>query len=380
VELDATAYEFLIDHGFSPELGARPLQRAIERYLLAPLAATIVGQGVPEGERFVLVRAGQDRLTITFVDPDAAPTEDDAKTPDPVPVKAKPASLELDARALALTPSINRQTNEFLLAESARIAETARLLELEESKEAALREMNESGFWERSDRFQLLARVEYLDRFDAALRTAQRQAERLLLQSAHVESIDERERVRWLATRLYVLDCALAGLESGAAMDVFVRLRRWSSDLGPDEPGERNILDTLSSMYRQWAEAREMQLRELAAEPDERFIAVAGLGCGQILEADAGLHVFDSGRQSGPRAPAHLHPVAEVCVAPWIAGQDDRSRSLLEHARTACEAARCPAEVVRRYRTGPSPLVRDRVRGYRTGRLTDVLSGGFDLF
>jgi ATP-dependent Clp protease ATP-binding subunit ClpC len=38
------------------------------------------------------------------------------------------------------------------------------------------------------------------------------------------------------------------------------------------------------------------------------------------------------------------------------------------------------AVVVRRYRPGPAPLVRDSVRGYRTGRLDRVLAGDFDLY
>jgi ATP-dependent Clp protease ATP-binding subunit ClpC len=44
IEYDETALRFLIDRGFSPELGARPLKRAVERYLLAPLAEAIVEQ------------------------------------------------------------------------------------------------------------------------------------------------------------------------------------------------------------------------------------------------------------------------------------------------------------------------------------------------
>ena len=35
--------------------------------------------------------------------------------------------------------------------------------------------------------------------------------------------------------------------------------------------------------------------------------------------------------------------------------------------------------IVRRYRERPTPLVRDSVRGWRTGRLDFVLAGGFDL-
>ena len=37
------------------------------------------------------------------------------------------------------------------------------------------------------------------------------------------------------------------------------------------------------------------------------------------------------------------------------------------------------ATIVRRYRERPTPLVRDAVRGWRTGKLDAVLSGGFDL-
>ena len=35
--------------------------------------------------------------------------------------------------------------------------------------------------------------------------------------------------------------------------------------------------------------------------------------------------------------------------------------------------------VVRRYREHPSPLVRDSIRGWRTGKLDRVLEGDFDL-
>src|SRR5262249_51763110 len=40
VEWEASAQEFLLEKGFSPEMGARPLKRAIEQYVIAPLAAT----------------------------------------------------------------------------------------------------------------------------------------------------------------------------------------------------------------------------------------------------------------------------------------------------------------------------------------------------
>ena len=71
VEWESSALEFLLDKGFSPELGARPLKRAIDQHLLAPLAATIVEHRFPEGDQFLFVRSDGQGVQVEFVDPDA---------------------------------------------------------------------------------------------------------------------------------------------------------------------------------------------------------------------------------------------------------------------------------------------------------------------
>ena len=72
IVIDESAYELIIEQGFSPELGARPLKRAVDRHLLAPLATAIVGQAVPEGDQFLLVSAPNGtRIEVDFIDPDA---------------------------------------------------------------------------------------------------------------------------------------------------------------------------------------------------------------------------------------------------------------------------------------------------------------------
>ena len=48
---DDSALEFLVENGFTADLGARPLKRAVERHLLTPLAMTIVQHRFPEGDR-----------------------------------------------------------------------------------------------------------------------------------------------------------------------------------------------------------------------------------------------------------------------------------------------------------------------------------------
>ena len=64
-----------------------------------------------------------------------------------------------------------------------------------------------------------------------------------------------------------------------------------------------------------------------------------------------------------------------VAVEPWSGTPDDAPAEFAAHLSRADEE-----RIVRRYQREPTPLVRDGVRKYRTGRLDRVLAGGFDLF
>jgi ATP-dependent Clp protease ATP-binding subunit ClpC len=61
VEWEESAVNFLLEKGFTRDLGARPLKPAIEQYLLAPLSITIVNHQHPEGDQFLFVRSGKGR-------------------------------------------------------------------------------------------------------------------------------------------------------------------------------------------------------------------------------------------------------------------------------------------------------------------------------
>jgi ATP-dependent Clp protease ATP-binding subunit ClpB len=64
LELANGSREFLADHGYDPTFGARPLKRAIQRYLQDPLAMKVLkGEFVP-GD-FIQVTAGKDELRFS---------------------------------------------------------------------------------------------------------------------------------------------------------------------------------------------------------------------------------------------------------------------------------------------------------------------------
>ncbi|MFD1330344.1 ATP-dependent chaperone ClpB [Mycoplana ramosa] len=61
LELDEDATHWLADKGYDPVYGARPLKRAIQKYLQDPLAEQILSGEVPDGST-VKVTSGSDRL------------------------------------------------------------------------------------------------------------------------------------------------------------------------------------------------------------------------------------------------------------------------------------------------------------------------------
>ncbi|MCF8464257.1 MAG: ATP-dependent Clp protease ATP-binding subunit [Flavobacteriales bacterium] len=72
VELDDSAKEFLSDKGYDPEFGARPLARAIQKYLEDPLAEAIIGSTISEGDVLIVKHAKDaEELTIDVKKPKA---------------------------------------------------------------------------------------------------------------------------------------------------------------------------------------------------------------------------------------------------------------------------------------------------------------------
>jgi ATP-dependent Clp protease ATP-binding subunit ClpA len=73
LELAPEAADFLIDRGWDPKFGARPLKRALRRDLYQPLARALIKQGWPSGERLIAEKNGHG-LTFRAAAPLRPPT------------------------------------------------------------------------------------------------------------------------------------------------------------------------------------------------------------------------------------------------------------------------------------------------------------------
>jgi len=63
LELDESAKDFLVEKGYDPQYGARPMRRSVERFLEDPLAEEILRGNVHEGEP---IRVSSDKDKLTF--------------------------------------------------------------------------------------------------------------------------------------------------------------------------------------------------------------------------------------------------------------------------------------------------------------------------
>ena len=63
-ELDASARDLLLEKGFDPTYGARPMRRAVERFLEDPMAEEIIRGDLREGET-ISISAKDDKLVFT---------------------------------------------------------------------------------------------------------------------------------------------------------------------------------------------------------------------------------------------------------------------------------------------------------------------------
>ena len=80
IELKQSAKEFLIDKGYDPQYGARPMRRAVERFLEDPLAEELLRGHVKPGDR-VEVIAGEGKLS--FQVPESQPQNSAPAAPAP---------------------------------------------------------------------------------------------------------------------------------------------------------------------------------------------------------------------------------------------------------------------------------------------------------
>jgi ATP-dependent Clp protease ATP-binding subunit ClpC len=96
VELTDEARYWLADHGFDPQFGARPLRRALQRFVESPLSVSLLKGDFRRGD-LVIVDVDPQKSEITFVRREGAATH----------LVRPPSDLDLPEQPAPLTTPLN---------------------------------------------------------------------------------------------------------------------------------------------------------------------------------------------------------------------------------------------------------------------------------
>ena len=338
VEWEASAQDFLLEKGFSAEMGARPLKRAIDQYLIAPLAATIVERRFPEGDQFVFIRSDGRAIQTEFVDPNSGAAG------NPLPAAKSAIARAPTLPEMILAPEGSQIELEALQEEHAGVAGTLASSRWEDLKGALTDQMTPADFWSRPDRYETLARLALMDRVKAAAATAESLRARLAKGTERTGK-HSRELVGRLALQLHLLKEGIKDVMESAPIEVALVVEPAFERPSENEATRRWCVQLLG-MYRAWADNRHMQLAEIAS----RHAAQSPLADHQRLRrpssAGAGgrpARPGAGGREErfhpGGRAGPARHRSAGRSVGRQIPQRADRGARSRAHSRTRSCAA-----------------------------------------
>lgn len=354
VEWEPSAIEFLLDKGFTPDLGARPLRRAIEQHLLAPLARRIVEHRAPQGNQFLFVRSASGILDVEFVDPEGDPPSADTSA-------FAVDSAGLDLRDLIRDPGLYPDAVGRLQSELDALNDVVASQMWRAAKEQDYATMSEADFWQSPARQIVLDRIERRDRIENALQGAGS----MLSRAARAGG--DHGYIARIAQTLWLLGFASEALLLQEPQDALLMICATEAELARDATAAHAWWQDLLGMYLSWVDRRNMRVQIIEQDSARctALLAISGFAAYQLLGDEEGLHLLE---REDPDSGATRRVSVQVGVQPDLPGQP-RKRKLLMGEQRIC----------RRYRMSPSPLVRDTGRGWRSGRVDRVLAGEFDV-
>jgi hypothetical protein len=380
VDVDEALVEHLAAAGFHPLYGARPLQRTIERLVVAPLARLVVGERARPGQ---LLRLGlrDGSVDLAFV-PLAEVDQEEMPRARPRP----PLARDQGGGDLAA----NRRAIVTLREQLAEEGAAPGVQRLRDEVAALLERTRDPAFWnEPAEARKVLGRVFELERVLKRLDELIERADYLAERGRQIQIHHDRHGAIALAAERDEL-AEQVELERLELASVVVRA-------GPDQaileirPIGREAggwAERLRAMYASWAERRgyEHQCFDVAPGPltgrdvagRQRSVAlfIRGPGVSDLLAGEAGLH-----RLSTSVPDDYQRGVARVVIHPMrVDLPDGESRRFEMLARLLTEARDADTgsdnAVARLYHEGRHRFVRDPRTGLRRGDFKAVVEEG----
>jgi ATP-dependent Clp protease ATP-binding subunit ClpA len=408
VEVTPAVVDLLVERGYSPQFGARYLQREIEKTLTAALAVEIARRPLQPGTP-VRVEARPGSRVVAVAESGPRPREETAQLALPTAKSVSLVKRRLDKKSL-LT-EMDR-----LVGRSRALSASANRPRLEERRAQLLAETQAPNLWDDAQRAASLLRafrqveaqvneLERLEKRSTFVRGLVREARGEAQLASVARQVEEVAREVQMAEALGAAGTTAHGDE--ALVDIC------ASETGE---GQSSWVQELATMYEGWARRRGYEAVPVAEaeEPFRVVVRIAGPGAYGYLAGEAGMHrrIEDEKRQ---RAYVRVHrggPVervdnlaveardvkqhegsfvprvkTEVTVKDESSGRELTLSGAVELDEMKDLAARVvrgqggtSADEARRYHLGRGARVEDPRTGAGTPRVKDVLRGELDVF
>ncbi len=366
LDMDDSAIEFLLEKGYTLNLGARPLKRAIEHYLLAPLALTIVNHNFPHGDQFLMVNRKGDRLKVTFIDPDHPNVtwEEQQKVLHTHAQKSETLTLPkimMDCVGnLAEFKCIKRELDVLNQAvESSKI---------QDKKEDLMDLMYANDFWTSENKKEVLSKIEYFDRFQSAFETSNKLFERL--EDPEKERlVYEPSLIKKLAQKIHLLQLSLRSFLNEEAQDLFLNISYQSED--------QAYAEKIKAMYLKWVQKRKMGLKKVSDTHENgehnTLFTITGFGAYNILKTEVGIHTFEIRNTKNRIVSRHK---IYVSISPLNFEEDPEAMNM---DMITSKFEKVVKNIDVRKFNMDTKQVKDLIHKWQTGNIGKVLSGDFDL-
>lgn len=316
IDLDDSVFSLLMREGFTPKYGARPLKRAIERFILIPIARQLVSSSEKSG----LIRVwavGQTVKAKYVVEPRSSFEQ------TVVPLDGSKWTVEQIMEGLKELSQRTEETREALEEQG---------LEKEYHEHVTLASSEE--FWrDHAAARRLGSRLQLLENL---LQTQSQLEQKLEETNNWVETVRRKhnardlpkiaKQFRLLADRMEMHELRLAFPGTEDQRDAFLMIKDLGSELG-------NPLEWMLKMYQGWSQRCGAKLTVLGDPPEDQplILAVDGVQAFGFFKGEHGLHRFSS-RQKESRRKSALVRVEVVPAAPHDFRLDESQVELVSKA------------------------------------------------
>jgi ATP-dependent Clp protease ATP-binding subunit ClpC len=430
--------DVLLQEGFSPTFGARPLQRAIRDLVILPLARTIAEQpslgeqllelGVRDGK--IVAEPISMTVSAATVEPDDAPREKLTITEG-----ESGRTRTMDIRELQkLVEGLRTRVETHIASE--------RYEALRETAQALLEEMARPSFWDDTERSRrVMSEAHHVDRLTKRFTDLRERLDGMLEAARMIRRNNDTSGLARLATSYEQVDgeVTLAEMEllagasdASVAQDVFLCITPLPSPRGAKADERDDWPDQLRDMYVAWA-TRKGYDADAINDGGDPVIALRGPSLARMLRGEEGVHklqreetLAEPKKGGRPGTRVYLARV-EILLAPEGAGDPDAEDGIklrtISELRAAGNAGRniqiveatdeahganvrvrgedaerlavallraraalrplttaSAEDIVRVYNLGRTQFVKDRRTNERDGQAGRVLAGALDRF